>query len=168
MSAEEWVDIVDLADEVVTSVPRNEMRAGGMLHRAASILVSRSDGEVYVHRRTETKDVHPGMYDVFVGGVVASGETYDDTAIRELGEELGVTVAEPRSLFRYLYRGEPGACWTAVYELTWDGDVRPQAEEIAWGAFVPWGELAGMLVTLPFCPDSREIVLRGWGDRIGA
>ncbi|MDH4112400.1 MAG: NUDIX domain-containing protein [Actinomycetota bacterium] len=168
MATEEWVDVVDLEDRVVGSVPRSDMRAGGLLHRATSILVTRSDGEVYVHRRTETKDVHPGMYDPFVGGVVGSGESYDGCAARELGEEVGITIVEPRALFRYLYRGETSECWTAVYEVTWDGDVKPQLEEIAWGNFVPWRELGRMLATLPFCPDSREIVLRGWGDKLGA
>lgn len=162
------VDVVDLEDRVTGSVPRSEMRAGCMLHRATSILVSRSDGAVYVHRRTETKDVHAGMYDVFVGGVVATGETYGESAARELAEEIGVTVVEPRPLFRYLYRAETSECWTSVYDVVWDGDITAQAEEIAWGAFVPWCELGRMLATLPFCPDSREIVLRGWGDRLGA
>ena len=167
VSDEEWVDVVDLEDRVVGSLPRREMRAGDRLHRATSILVTRSDGEVFVHRRTLTKDVHPGMYDAFVGGVVTTGESYDETAARELSEELGVAGVEPRPLFRHLYRGAIGPCWTAVYEVTWDGDIVLQSDEVAWGAFVPWDELARMLATLPFCPDSLEIVQRGWGDRLG-
>ncbi|MGZ8629501.1 MAG: hypothetical protein ACXWZF_00835 [Actinomycetota bacterium] len=74
MSDEKRVGVVDLVDRVVGSVPRSERRAGRRLHRATSILVTRSDGEVFVHRRTGTKDVHPGMYDAFVGGVAAAGE----------------------------------------------------------------------------------------------
>ncbi len=47
--------------------------------------------ELYVHRRTETKDVYPGYLDVCAGGVNAAGESYDTCAARELEEELGVS-----------------------------------------------------------------------------
>jgi isopentenyldiphosphate isomerase len=163
---EEWVDVVDLDDRVIGSMPRPEMRAGSLLHRASSILVARSTGEVFVHRRTDTKDVHPGLYDAFVCGVVETGETYERCAERELAEELGIIGVAPRSLFRHLYRGPAAACWTSVYEVVWDGEVQPQAEEVAWGAFVPWSRLSTMLRTETFCPDSREILLRGWADRL--
>jgi len=44
-----------------------------------------------MHRRTDTKDVYPGRYDVWAGGCVAAGEDPVDAAHRELAEELGVT-----------------------------------------------------------------------------
>lgn len=65
---------MDLVDRVVGSVPRSERRAGRRLRRATSILVTHPTVRSLVHRRTETKDVHPGMYDAFVGGVIAAGE----------------------------------------------------------------------------------------------
>ena len=46
-------------------------------------------GRLYVHRRTDDKDVYPGMYDMTAGGVLAVGETYLEAARRELAEELG-------------------------------------------------------------------------------
>lgn len=47
-------------------------------------------GQVYCHRRTKTKRVFPSMYDMFIGGVSGSMEPALDTALRELGEELGL------------------------------------------------------------------------------
>ena len=44
-----------------------------------------------------------------------------------------------------------------LYEVTWDGPVVPQPEEIAWGAFVTLEELDRMLVEHAFCPDSVEL-----------
>ena len=44
-----------------------------------------------MHRRTTTKDVYPGRYDMFCGGIVGAGESYDVCAARELEEELGIS-----------------------------------------------------------------------------
>lgn len=157
---DELVDIVDEDDRLVRVVTRREMRADRLLHRGTAILVRRDDGEVFVHRRTDTKDVHPGMHDMFFGGVVCAGETYDDNARRELAEESGIEGVEPRFLCRYLYRGPTVALWTAAYEVRWEGDVRLQPEEVAWGAFVTVAELDRMLEDLGFGPDSRDLYAR--------
>jgi 8-oxo-dGTP pyrophosphatase MutT (NUDIX family) len=157
---DELVDIVDEDDRLVRVVTRRQMRAERLLHRGTAILVRRDDDDVLVHRRTDTKDVHAGMHDMFFGGVVCAGETYEDNARRELAEEAGIEGVEPRFLYRYLYRGPTVALWTAAYEVRWDGDVRLQPEEVAWGAFVTVAELGRMLVDVEFGPDSRDLYAR--------
>ncbi|MGH7266861.1 MAG: NUDIX hydrolase [Candidatus Rokuibacteriota bacterium] len=158
--SQELVDVVDEADRVVTTVTRREVRARRLLHRCAYVLVRNGAGQILVHRRTETKDVHPGAYDVFAGGVCAAGESYDDCARREVAEEVGVTGAELRFLFRHRYSGPGGEAWGAVYEAHWDGPVRLQESEVAWSAWVAPRELERMLAEQDFCPDSREIFAR--------
>src|SRR5215475_2102188 len=108
------------------------MRARHLLHRCTYVLVRNAADEILVHRRTDTKDIHPGAYDVFAGGVCAAGESYDDCARREVAEELGVVGAELRFLFRHRYRGAHGQAWGAVYEACWDRPVRHQESEVAW------------------------------------
>jgi len=164
--SEELVDVVDLEDRVIGVVPRSAVRAGNLIHRAAYVLVRNSRGELYVHRRTETKDVDPGLYDMFAAGVCTSGETYDQTAVRELGEELGIEGVAPRFLFKHLYRGPNSRLWGAVYDVLWDGPVRHQESEVAWGTFVPLEELLRMVEEREFCPDSREIFERWLGRRL--
>ena len=158
--AQELVDIVDEDDRVVATVTRREMRARHLLHRCTYVLVRNAADEILVHRRTDTKDIHPGAYDVFAGGVCAAGESYDDCARREVAEELGVVGAELRFLFRHRYRGPHGQAWGTVYEARWDGPVRHQEAEVAWSAWVAPSHLQQMLDELPFCPDSREILAR--------
>lgn len=156
----ELVDVVDEEDTVVATVTRREIRERNLLHRCTYVLLRNRAGQILVHRRTDTKDVHPGAYDVFAGGVCAAGESYDDCAQRETAEELGVEGAGLRFLFRHRYRGSHGQAWGAVYEARWDGAVRHQDSEVAWSAWVDLPELARMLRELPFCPDSREIFER--------
>jgi len=158
--ADEPVDVVDEDDRVVATVSRGEVRRRQLLHRCTYVLVRNSAGDILVHRRTETKDVFPGAYDMFTGGVLAAGESYDDCASREAAEELGVTGAELRFLFKHRYRGGHGQAWGAVYEARWDGAVRPQASEVAWYAWVSPARLDRMLGELSFCADSREIFER--------
>ena len=157
---DELVDIVDDDDRVVGTVTRREVRQRRLLHRCTYVLLRDAAGRVLIHRRTETKDVYPGAYDVFAGGVCAAGESYDDCARREVAEELGVEGAELQLLFRHCYRGPGGQSWGAVYEGRWDGPVRPQETEVAWHGWVTPEELDRMLRERPFCPDSREIFER--------
>jgi isopentenyldiphosphate isomerase len=157
--SEELVDVVDELDRVVDTVPRSEMRSAHLRHRVASVLVFRSDGRILVHRRTETKDVFPGAFDCFVGGVVTAGESYEAARDRELAEETGIRGTPIVELFRHRYDGDDPS-WTAVYATTWDGPVVPQAEEIAWHAWESVDEVARRAAAASFVPDGREILER--------
>ena len=161
--SDELVNVVDEQDRVIDTVARREVRARNLLHRCAYVLVRRSDGRVNVHRRTETKDVDPGAYDMLPGGVCAAGEGYDDCARRELEEELGISGVEPRPVFKHRYSGPDGEAWGTLYEVTWDGPIRMQPEEVAWNDWVTPGRLETMLSELPFCRDSVEI-FRRWSS----
>jgi 8-oxo-dGTP pyrophosphatase MutT (NUDIX family) len=162
---DELMDVVDEQDRVVGQATRREVRRRRLLHRFSAVLCRDSAGRLYVHRRTDDKDVYPGMYDMTAGGVLGAGETYLEAARRELAEELGVVGPEPRLVFHHRYRGQENPSWSALFEVTWDGPVRPQASEIAWGAFLTLDELADRLERWPFCPDALE-VYRRW--RAGA
>ena len=105
------------------------------------------------------------MYDTAAGGVLAAGETYLEAARRELAEELGVAGPEPRFLFRHRYRGPENPSWSALFEVTWDGPVRPQASEIAWGAFLTMEELDARLRS-GRSPDGE--IFRRWRAETGA
>jgi 8-oxo-dGTP pyrophosphatase MutT (NUDIX family) len=65
---------------VIEVVARREVRARNLRHRCTYVLVLNPAGELYVHKRTDTKDVYPGFYDLVAGGVNASGESFDDCA----------------------------------------------------------------------------------------
>ena len=107
--ADEILDIVDEHDRVVAQAPRGEAYARGLRHRCVFIQVRDAAGRLFVHRRTATKLVFPSLYDLFVGGVVGAGESYDEAALREAEEELGVSgLPEPTYLFKFLYEDGAG------------------------------------------------------------
>lgn len=143
-SSDEIIDIVDEHDHVVRQATRGEAYAKGLRHRCAFILARDADDRVFVHRRTATKSVFPSHYDMFVGGVVGAGETYDEAALREAEEELGVSgLPRPVPLFTFLYETGDGSMgwWSRVYEVRCALPVSPQAEEIDWHTFLTDEEL---------------------------
>ncbi|MFK4068995.1 NUDIX hydrolase [Streptomyces sp. NPDC029674] len=152
---EEMITIVDENDDVVGAAPRGEAYARGLRHRCAFILARDAEGHVFVHRRTPTKLVFPSLYDMFVGGVVGAGESCDDAALREAEEELGVQgLPRPAPLFKFLYDDGTGkSWWSYVYEVRCDLPVDPQAEEVAWHAFIAEDELERRLDAWEWVPD---------------
>ncbi|WP_046732815.1 NUDIX hydrolase [Streptomyces humi] len=154
-AADEILDIVDENDRVTGQSPRGEAYARGLRHRCVFIQARDAAGRVFVHRRTATKLVFPSLYDMFVGGVVGAGESYDDAALREAEEELGVTgLPRPAFLFKFLYDNGAGqSWWSAVYEVRCELPVHPQAEEVAWHTFLTDEELTARLGEWEWVPD---------------
>ncbi|HET6859151.1 MAG TPA: NUDIX domain-containing protein [Streptomyces sp.] len=154
--ADELLDIVDEHDAVVGRAPRGEAYARGLRHRCVFVLARDAEGRYFVHRRTPVKLVFPSLYDMFVGGVVGAGESYDDAALREAEEELGVSgLPRPVPLLKFLYESGDGAqtWWSYVYEVRCELPVDPQAEEVAWHAFLTASELAEKLGVWEWVPD---------------
>ncbi|MEU1077876.1 MULTISPECIES: NUDIX domain-containing protein [unclassified Streptomyces] len=169
--SDEIIDIVDEQDRVVGRAARGEAYARGLRHRCAFVLVRDAEDRIFVHRRTATKMVFPSLYDVFVGGVVGAGESYDDAALREAEEELGVSgLPTPVPLFRFLYEGGADGrqtWWSAVYEVRCTLPVRPQAEEVAWHAFLPEAEVERRLEEWEWVPDGLDAYRRLRAHRAG-
>ncbi|WP_405443598.1 NUDIX domain-containing protein [Streptomyces niveus] len=143
-SSDEIIDIVDEHDHVVRQASRGEAYAKGLRHRCVFILARDADDRIFVHRRTAAKTVFPSRYDMFVGGVVGAGETYDEAALREAEEELGVSgLPRPVPVFTFLYETGDGGMswWSRVYEVRCVLPVSPQVEEIEWHAFLTDAEL---------------------------
>lgn len=155
----ERVDVVDDDDRVIATVSRAEMRANNLQHRAVSIAVLGSDGRLLVHRRANTKDVWPGMWDLAAGGVVAAGETYDDAARRELAEELGVIAASWELLGEGKFADDDVAMIGRGFLVVHDGPFQftdGEIEEVRW---VDRGELESLLATETFVPDNVALLL---------
>ncbi|MEU8547345.1 NUDIX hydrolase [Streptomyces roseoverticillatus] len=159
--ADEVLDIVDEQDRVIGQAPRGEAYARGLRHRCVFVLARDGDGRIFVHRRTPGKLVFPSRYDMFVGGVVGAGESYDEAALREAEEELGVSgLPAPTPLFRFLYEGPGGSWWSAVYEVRCDSAVSPQVSEVAWHGFLSEEELRARLGEWDWVPDGFEAYRR--------
>jgi isopentenyldiphosphate isomerase len=151
--------VVDDDDRVIATVTRAEMRARRLQHRAVSIAVMGSDGRLLVHRRADSKDVWPGMWDLAAGGVVGAGESYDDAAARELAEELGVAGVELEPLGEGRFVDESVALIGRGYRCTHDGPFAFTDGEIAEVRWVDRAALDELMGRERFVPDTVALLL---------
>ena len=91
-SPDEIFDVVDEHDRVIGREFRREIHRRSLRHRAIHIFWLRSDGQLCLQRRSYAKDNCPGLLSTSCAGHVDSGEDYLAAAVRELREELGVSV----------------------------------------------------------------------------
>jgi isopentenyl-diphosphate delta-isomerase type 1 len=131
---EDIFDIVDERDEVIGRKPRSEVHARGLRHRAVHVLVFNSRGEVFLQKRSMKKDRQPGVWDSSCSGHVDSGEVYDQTAVRELREEIGLRLdAAPQKLFKIDACEETDAEFVWVYRCESEGPFQLHPDEIETG-----------------------------------
>ena len=164
-AAEEQVTIVDERDEVIGHAPRSRMRRERLIHRTTYVFVFSSRGELFVQKRSLGKDLHPGFYDLAAGGVLVPGESYKQSARREVAEELGVRGVPLASHFKMYFEDESSRSFGRAYSCVYDGRFVLQPEEVESGCFMlPEAILGGALA--PLTPDTRAAFerLRAGGE----
>lgn len=100
------MEILDIVDEngepTGKTVKRRVAHEKGIRHRTAHVwlLRRRPEGvQVLLQKRSAGKDSHPGCYDISSAGHIPAGVDYVTSALRELKEELGITL-KPSMLHR--------------------------------------------------------------------
>ena len=151
--------MVDADDRVLRTVSRAEMRAQRLRHRAVFIAVMGSDGRLLIHQRSFEKDLWPGRWDLAVGGVVASGESYAVAAVRELAEEVGVTGVEPVELGGGAYTDDDVALVGRCFRVTADGPFTFADGEVIHAEWVALDDLDALIDERSFLPDSVALLL---------
>jgi len=133
-SADELLPVVDEHDRVLGVRRRGDIHAQGLRHRAVHVLVFDRAGRLYLQRRSAEKDTHPLKWTTSASGHVDPEEDYLRAALRELDEELGLSLdleevgaiaACPRTenefvrVYRALTREEPRPNPTEIIEGRW-------------------------------------------------
>jgi 8-oxo-dGTP pyrophosphatase MutT (NUDIX family) len=160
LSPQEMVVIVDEQNAIISNVPRAVMRKEALIHRATYILVFSSDGRLFVQDRTMTKDIFPGYHDLAAGGVVIAGEDYEESARRELEEELGISGVPLAFLFDFYGEYAGQKVWGRAFSCTSDGPFILQSEELTGGAFYEVDEVKELIGKESCTPDSVYVLGR--------
>ena len=172
-----FFDTVDTADRVIGHATRRETHARGLLHRATHVMLYDWNGNLFLQRRSMSKDTFPGCWDSSCSGHVDAGEDYHTAARRELGEELGWfdTSQELRPLFKLSASAETGNEFIQVYLLgPISGYLNLNPQEISEGRWVKPVELDMMVNQQPETVASalcllwrnhrEDILARVWGS----
>jgi 16S rRNA (adenine1518-N6/adenine1519-N6)-dimethyltransferase len=133
------------------------VHGNNLRHRAVHILIFNPTGEVYLQQRSRWKDLHPLKWDSSAAGHVTVAESYDETAQRELKEELGISASLKKI-------AKLSASERTDYEFVWlyraevAGNLSPNRTEIEAGAFFPEQVIDGWVAARPadFAPGFIE------------
>ncbi|MGH8434404.1 MAG: NUDIX hydrolase [Pseudomonas sp.] len=151
---------VDEADRLIGGIPRMALRERGLIGRGTFILLFNSAGELCVHRRTLSKALYPGYWDVAAGGMVLEGESYAESAARELEEELGIAGVPLREHEHFFFDQPDNRLWCAVFSAVSDAPLRLQPEEVLEARFMSVEAALAEAQDKPFCPDSLAALQR--------
>lgn len=87
----ELVDIVNENDEVISSDFKENKTAKGFVSRNVGIFIADAGGKLIIAKRSPLKKTSPGRFDLAACGGVRAGESYEQAAVRETEEELGIS-----------------------------------------------------------------------------
>jgi 8-oxo-dGTP pyrophosphatase MutT (NUDIX family) len=163
---DELVDVLDDDGCVTEVVSRRRMRAERLRHPAVFIVVRHPDGRILIHRRSATKDLWPGWWDLAIGGVLASGEDPETGARRELAEEIGVDDPGPlRRLRGGAYIDDAVSLVGHCFEVVHPGPHTARDGEVAEMRWATVAELDELALTVRFLPDSWALLRSQLDDR---
>ncbi len=163
--SEEIFDIVNDLDEVIGQQPRREVHRLGLRHRAVHVLVFNARGELFLQKRSMSKDTFPGAWDSSASGHLDSGETYDVCALRELREEIGLTLSAPlEKLFKIDACPDTGQEFVWVYRCQSEGPFTLHPEEIERGGWFTPGEVTRWMSESP--QDFATALILIWSSMI--
>lgn len=139
----ETLDVIDEKDEVIGTASREECHEKKLRHRGVQVFVINEEDDFFIQKRSDKKDVFPGLYEGGVTGHVLSGETCKEAAVRELKEELGINVHENdlREMFKFKMLFEHEHELITAYLLDYDGKINIDQNEVVSGEFVSLDEL---------------------------
>ena len=110
----EIFDVVnEFGEPTGETVDRETAHLKGVRHRTSHLWLLRKRGdkaEVLLQKRAMTKSF-PGCYDISSAGHIPAGDDFAESAIRELGEELGITADESD----LIYCGDKYITWDDVF-----------------------------------------------------
>lgn len=101
----EEVVLVDLHDNPLGTMEKMEAHEKGLLHRAFSVLLFNSMGEILLQQRALEKYHSGGLWTNACCSHPRTNESVEDAAQRRLVEEMGISL-RPSFLYSFIYRAE--------------------------------------------------------------
>lgn len=95
----EKLNILDEQGNVLGQEYRDVIHQKGLLHGEVHVWCVTPENELIFQHRAKDKDTYPDLLDATAGGHVDLGETYEESAVKELKEETGLDAKTSDMLF---------------------------------------------------------------------
>jgi len=144
---DELIDIYNEDNESLDAqIMKSEAHKKGLWHRTAHIWIYNSNGEMLLQLRAKNKEFYPDMWDISVAGHVSLGEDPEISALREIKEEIGLSIKKEdldffkirknKEVFNDLQNNE----FYYIYLFKFDGSIKElniQKDELSEIIFLP-------------------------------
>jgi isopentenyl-diphosphate Delta-isomerase len=97
------VILVDTEDNAIGTMEKMEAHEKGLLHRAFSVLVFNSKGELLIQKRASSKYHSGGLWTNTCCSHPSPHESIEQAAKRRLKEEMGIEV-QPTFAYKFIYK----------------------------------------------------------------
>ncbi|HEY3430755.1 MAG TPA: isopentenyl-diphosphate Delta-isomerase [Cyclobacteriaceae bacterium] len=149
----EHVILVDTEDNVVGSMEKMEAHRKGVLHRAFSVLIFNSKGEVLLQKRSTAKYHSAGLWTNTCCSHPKPGEPTAVAVNRRLKEEMGIDI-QLEYAYKFLYQTvlENGLIeheLDHVYVGRYDGEPAINLTEVDSWKYAPVGEIKQDMLLSP-------------------
>ncbi|MHC1738399.1 MAG: NUDIX domain-containing protein [Ignavibacteriaceae bacterium] len=150
---EEWLPLVDEKGNITGKAPRSVIhRNPDMLHPVVQLMVVNKRKHLYLQKRSMNRPSQPGKWDASVTGHVSVDENVETALIRESEEEIGLTNFNAVAVCKYILRSDNESQLVFLFYLKYDGELKPNPEEVDEGRFWKISEINAQLGTGIFTP----------------
>jgi isopentenyl-diphosphate delta-isomerase len=110
---DELIDIVNIdGNKTGETILKSVAHRNGIFHQTVHIWFYTKDHHILLQQRGKDKNTFPLLYDVSVAGHIASGESIEAAAVREIAEEIGLNINEKAlkkiGVFKSIQKHSPG------------------------------------------------------------
>jgi isopentenyl-diphosphate delta-isomerase len=139
------VILVDSEDNPIGTMEKMEAHEKGLLHRAFSVLIFNSKGQMLLQKRARSKYHSGGLWTNTCCSHPAPNESVAEAAKRRLKEEMGID-AEPKFAYKFIYKTPLDQNLVEhevdhVFTATFDGKPVINTNEVEDWKFVDINEL---------------------------
>lgn len=158
---QEIFPVVDEKGTVIGKATRGECHNGShLLHPVVHLHVFNSQGDLYLQKRPDWKDIQPGKWDTAVGGHIDYGETVEEALKREVYEELGISDFVAYALANYVFESQRESELVYVHRAIYDGPIQPSSNELDGGRFWSIKDIREAIGQGVFTPNFESEFLR--------
>ena len=109
----EYFDILDENGKFTGKIKsRNEVHRNGDWHKAVHIFIVNDSNKILLQKRSAIKETFPNIWTTSVSGHLSSGDNSIEGSIREIKEEIGLTVKKEE--LKYLFTVKENMIWKNI------------------------------------------------------
>ena len=151
---EEIFPLVDEQGNIIGQATRSQCHSGSkLLHPVIHLHVFNQKGQLFMQKRSASKDIQPDKWDSSVGGHIDLNETPAQAALREAGEEIGLHNLTIQYIDKYIIETDIERELTYCFYTITDQLPQIDMKEVSDGRFWEIGEINEQVGKCIFTPN---------------